>query len=433
MKINAKQLTFLYFSVVASAIIIIHATVFMSTAEDMERLYAENRLAKISEYLFNSLEKHQIQKQAQFVLQTQGKAKFDPYIQVYFDEALIPNELGIPENLPLGVAFETEDSSTKRTYFVLKQNLGPSYGIAHFVLDNSFYELTEESLLTSQSRQILISSALLIVSLLIILQMATHLTRPISQVANDLANRPPQSMEPIKTPTGIIPKEIDQLIASFNDFQKRITELVEKERAFNRYASHELRTPLMVMKGAITLLGESNEPAFIEKQRQRLAKATNDMNEFIQTLLSLTKLTPSNQTVNSEITESELRNVVENHRYLLNKKTVITNITVRENLQITMPEPAFNILLGNLIKNAFTNTFEGQIDITVDHQKITITDTGIGLQDKAQSEEGYGLGLLLVKDICKKFGCKFSLVENEKSGCTACLVFPETLAATNKH
>ena len=425
MKINAKQLTFLYFSIVASAIIIIHASVFLSTTEDMELLYAENRLDSISEYLLKSLDNHQIKKQPEFLLQTQGKAEFDPLIKVYFDSTLIPKELNIPKDLAIGVAFETEDEINKRTYFVLKQNLGPNYGVAYLVLDNSFYELIEESLPTSQTKQIIISFSLLIVSLLVVLKISARLTSPISKMAEDLSHRQADSSEPIQLPQGFVPTELELLVASFNDFQERINQLVERERSFNRYASHELRTPLMVMKGAINLLAESKDPEFVEKQRIRLDKATNEMNEFIHTLLSLTKFPAAENMIQTDIGEGELKVLIDNHRYLLEGKKVPINIIVEGDLKIKMPEAAFNILIGNLIKNAFANTFEGQIDVHVVNQIFEIRDTGVGLLDQTKTNEGYGLGLLLVKDICKQFSCEFSLVANSDKGCTASLVFPK--------
>jgi signal transduction histidine kinase len=425
MKINAKQLTFLYFSIVASAIIIIHASVFLSTTEDIERLYAESRLDSISNYLLKSLDNHQIKKQPEFLLQTQGKAEFDPFIRVYFDSALIPKELNIPKDVALGFAFETEDEVNNKTYFVLKKNLGPSYGEAYLVLDNSYYELIEESLPTSHAKQLIISFALLIVSLLVVLKISARLTNPISKMVDDLSNRQADSLEPIQLPNGIVPTELEQLVTSFNDFQERINLLVERERSFNRYASHELRTPLMVMKGAINLLAESKDPAFVEKQRIRLDKATNEMNEFIQTLLSLTKLQPSENMITTDIGEGEFKSLIDNHRYLLEGKEVAINIIVEGDLKIKMPEAAFNILIGNLIKNAFANTFEGQVDINVVNQIFEIRDTGVGLLDQTKTNEGYGLGLLLVKDICKQFSCVFSLVANSDKGCTASLVFPK--------
>ena len=424
MKINAKQLTFLYFSIVASAIIIIHASVFISTTEDIELLYAESRLDSISKYLLKSLDNHQIKKQPEFLFQTQGKAEFDPFIKVYFDSAIIPKELNLPNDLSLGVAFETEDEVNNKTYFVLKKNLGPSYGEVYLVLDNSFYELIEESLPISQTKQIIISFSLLIVSLLVVLKISTRLTNPITKMAEDLSHRQADSNEPIQLPQGFVPTELALLVASFNDFQERINILVERERSFNRYASHELRTPLMVMKGAINLLAESKDPDFVEKQRLRLDKSTNEMNEFIQTLLSLTKLPSTENMIETDIGEGELKNLIDNHRYLLEGKGVAINVNVVGDLKIKMPEAAFNILISNLIKNAFANTFEGQIDIHVENQIFEIRDTGVGLLDQTKTNEGYGLGLLLVKDICKQFSCEFSLVANSDKGCTASLVFP---------
>lgn len=423
MKINAKQLTFLYFSTVAITIITLHASVFISTREDIERLYAESRLNKTSEFLMSSLESHHIHKQGQLLLQTQGKANFDPYIKVIFDEQQLPAELNIPADLPIGIAFETEETQNHKVYFVIKQNFGPGYGNAYLLLDNSFYELIEDDLLTSNATQLVFSSALLILSLLIVFKLSARLTRPISQVAEELSNRDAHNFKPIEAPAGIIPTELTQLVTSFNGFQQRINDLVERERSFNRYASHELRTPLMVMKGAISLLGESKEPEFVEKQRLRLDKATNEMNEFIQTLLSLTKLPSSNNDVKGEISEQKLQQIVDNHRYLLEGKTIDITIKINNTLYINMPEAAFNILIGNLVKNAFANTFEGAIDIMIDQQTFTISDTGVGLLDTDKTSEGFGLGLLLVKDICKQFSCQFSLRQNEIKGCTASLVF----------
>lgn len=422
MKISARQLTFLYFSVVATAIIVIHASVFHSTTEDMERLYAENRLQRISDYLLSSLDNHQIEKQGQFYLQTQGKAKFDPLINIVFDPELLPPNLNIPLDAPLGIAFEAEDEENQRTYFVIKENFGPSFGNAYLLLDNSFYELIEERLLTSSTQQIVISFALLFISLFVVYKLSAKLTQPLSIIAEDISHRHAQVLEPIKSPPGIIPVELHQLIESFNAYQEKIIELIERERAFNRYASHELRTPLMVMKGALSLLGESNEPEFVERQRQRLLRATNEMNEFIQTLLSLTRL-PSEQVIHSTVSQHELAHIIDNHRYLLEGKPVSVTLDISQDLQIKMPEPAFNILVGNLIKNAFANTHEGQISIICKEQSLQIVDTGIGLESNEKASEGYGLGLLLVKDICKKYRCQFALEDNQNAGCTATIHF----------
>ncbi len=424
MKITSKQLTFFYFSIVSMIIIVIHASVFISTSEDMERLYAEHRLDKIREYLLDALDNHQLEKKPEILLQTQGKAKFDPFVKVIFEHSKLPKGLIIPDDLRNGVAFEATDSVTNKTYFLVKHHMGHSYGEAYLLLDNSFYEMIEEHLPTSSRNQLLISISLLIISLFIVFKLSTKLTKPISDVAEVLAHRQSDNLEPIRHPEGLVSSEIHQLILSLNAFQERINQLLERERAFNRYASHELRTPLTVIKGIINLLEESKEPEFVEKQRLRLKKVTLEMQEFIQTLLSLTKVQSENSQCLNEIIEEDIQSIIDHHLYLLNSKNVKVHVDVNNSLTIPMPKAAFNILLGNLIKNAFAGTAEGQITIQVAKQEILIKDTGLGLQNKQSNQEGFGLGLLLVRDICKKYACTFSLQDNADEGCTAKIQFP---------
>ena len=72
--------------------------------------------------------------------------------------------------------------------------------------------------------------------------------------------------------------------------------------------------------------------------------------------------------------------------------------------------------LGNLIKNAFQYTDDGEVIVTIDAEKITVTDTGLGIPEAmmpllyerferlnevntADQVEGSGLGLSIVQRI----------------------------------
>jgi signal transduction histidine kinase len=90
-----------------------------------------------------------------------------------------------------------------------------------------------------------------------------------------------------------------------------------------------------------------------------------------------------------------------------------------------MPEFSFHILLGNIIKNAFAYTQYGEIVINVMPTYIEVIDTGKGTDGESirESVDGYGLGLLLVKDICHRYGWTFTLNNNLKNGCTAKVEF----------
>ncbi|KJF92475.1 ATP-binding protein [Photobacterium angustum] len=64
-------------------------------------------------------------------------------------------------------------------------------------------------------------------------------------------------------------------------------------------------------------------------------------------------------------------------------------------------------------------TEKGSIVISVTPSRISIIDTGIGLEKKPRGVEGYGLGLLISRDICHKYGYEFEILNNPHGGCRA--------------
>ncbi|WP_428193541.1 ATP-binding protein [Aliivibrio sifiae] len=77
------------------------------------------------------------------------------------------------------------------------------------------------------------------------------------------------------------------------------------------------------------------------------------------------------------------------------------------------------VLIGNLIKNAFNCTEERQISLLMNQNGFSIIDSGIGLDSKPRGIEGFGLGLLIVRDICQLYDLSFTL--NIKKKITAAL------------
>ncbi|MEM0911886.1 MAG: ATP-binding protein, partial [Pseudomonadota bacterium] len=80
-------------------------------------------------------------------------------------------------------------------------------------------------------------------------------------------------------------------------------------------------------------------------------------------------------------------------------------------------------VIKNLLINAFGCSVNGEVSLTIDERSIQVIDNGIGLGAKPRGYEGFGVGLILVEDICKKYGWKFTLTENKGKGCTARVVF----------
>lgn len=412
---SAKQLTVLYFSIVAFAIITIHATVLESTLERIEQVSIQNRLLLQKDDIIVRYKESS----------NKSQLKIDQFTMVYGSLDDLP--IFVDRNIVLveDKAFELERNAQIHTeYFLMKYAVNDTKdGYIYALQQDLAFELGEDEVLMTQSPQTLTSLVLLIVSLLVVMRISDRLTSPVSLLAKQISARAPDDMSKIMIPDGIATKELLQLVDSFNHNQEQIKILLERERSFNRLASHELRTPLMVMKGATSLLSHNNEHAFIKKQQTRLAKATTEMNDFIETLLSLTKSEKLETSAARLVEQDEIEQIADAHFHLIDDKAVIFELDVIELPTIMIPEAGFKILLGNLLKNAFAYTDVGRVKVSIEKQQIKVVDTGTGITLEPRGSDGYGLGLLIAKDICRKYDWQFTLENNSDSGCTATLRF----------
>jgi signal transduction histidine kinase len=105
------------------------------------------------------------------------------------------------------------------------------------------------------------------------------------------------------------------------------------------------------------------------------------------------------------------RSIIE-HSYLLEGKTV--EVQVNDNCQatITAQQGMLKVLLDNLLSNAFQYTDSGAVIISFTDNKLTIADTGSGIEAdisekitepnvKGSQSTGYGFGLSIVKRLCE--------------------------------
>lgn len=408
---SAKQLTFTYFSIVAFAIISIHFALLETTLEDFELINATNRLQHAKEVAKEVLSENDVQ-----------TVSIPPFSHAYIGRELLPSHLIIPDSLPDDEAVELKRVSSDDTeYFIMRSNLmirGKQLSV-YFLYYDDIYELSEEQIFWNQAKQLSITFVLILISLFVILSISRRLTAPLSELTNDLEARSATDLSPIQPPRGVVSKELLQLVTSFNIYSERIHQLLERERSFNRYASHELRTPLMVMKGAISLLGQSNDPAFIEKQRIRLLHASDEMNDFVTTLLSLTREENLTHLSPRTLGHDELNSIATEHEHLLANKPVEWRVTINGETTVKAPETTMKILIGNLIKNAFACTEEGTVTLETSPDSIKVIDSGIGLGSKPRGVEGFGLGLLIAGDICRKYGWQLKHYNNDSQGCIA--------------
>lgn len=425
---SAKFLTFLYFSIVALAIIAIHISVYWQTTEDLEHLYGQNRLDQIRAHTAEMLARVEIGDQPGIRIQPQTGSELDRGTEIVFDFSVLPDWLPDPEELEWDEGVEALSETTDEAYFLMKTRFPTADGPREAILlmDFRLYELSEAQLFEAHEKQVALSVVLLIISLLVVIKISDRLTRPISNFADTLAEKATGDLTPVPVPPGTTTRELVEMVDTFNSYLERISSLVERERSFSRYASHEMRTPLTVMRGALTLMEESEDPEFNALQRKRLNDAVLEMSELIETLLNLTRPGDGSRDIPRPLTVPELEAVAREHDHLLAGKDLAWRARIDGSPVIRMPEPTLRVLLGNLVKNAFRYAQSGEVLIEASPGCITVSDTGAEHSDGEHIQEGFGLGLLLVRDICHRYGWHTEHMENDRGGWTTRVTFEET-------
>lgn len=248
----------------------------------------------------------------------------------------------------------------------------------------------------------------------------------LSDMANSLdENQPELSFDIMNDKT-----EIGQLAITLHKTMGRIHQYHQREKQFLQNASHELRTPIAVVSSALDIidLRISQQNYNMADQYQNMRRATKDMAQITEALLLLSRKN-SNQTPLEYIHLNQLIQVtIDEHRYLLENKSTTNShevITVDffsedEGKQYQLPKSLCQIILNNLIRNAFEHTNRGKVRIHLDKKRISITNTGTGLSDHFQhnqsrglsNNQGFGIGLDIVQQIAEQQGWQFKISLN---------------------
>ena len=213
--------------------------------------------------------------------------------------------------------------------------------------------------------------------------------------------------------------EFIELTTQLNAYRAEIVNVLKREQLFARCASHELRTPLAIVKGANTLLDQAPSSAFQARQISKIKKASNQMINIIEALLSLVRYERNYEDMALRtITKAEIQSIIDDYMpYIENKKNSIS-LTVDYEPKICASMAIIRMIIGNLIQNAISATENGKIEVRMDRNSIAILDEGSGITVE-HFKEGHGLGILLIKMLCERFEWTFSLDNREEKGCIA--------------
>jgi len=235
--------------------------------------------------------------------------------------------------------------------------------------------------------------------------------------------------------------EVGRLAAAFDDYARKLTALVERDREFNADVSHELRTPLAVVATTTELLlGDETLSDKIRERLKRIERASRQSTELTNALLLLSRSERS-APVDGETTDvgKLVEQVIDVYRSHIGRKPIDVKVELQHPIEVVAPSSVVAVALGNLIGNAFKYTQRGDVLITVGAARgiVTVEDSGPGIKaedaeklfergvrgENSAGSKGAGLGLAIVRRLCELYDWRVSLAPRPQGGAVATLDF----------
>lgn len=233
----------------------------------------------------------------------------------------------------------------------------------------------------------------------------------LSQWATELKTEPSTAMQ-VKFPI----EELNQLAGQLREGVNEIETLNRREQQFLKHASHELRTPLATLLASL----ETLELTANDRQQgtiNRALRAGHNMNRLSSTLLWLAR----DGECLPEPTAIELRlfiiDIVEEHRYLLRQDNAYVQLDISDNI-ITIERELLAIVVANLVRNAYQHSSQGNIMISADASGLCISNPTEHME-RDSLDSITGLGLELVKRICRKLNWLFEFTQHDNTTCVS--------------
>ena len=201
----------------------------------------------------------------------------------------------------------------------------------------------------------------------------------------------------------------------------RSEDLYEQQKQFIGNASHELQTPLAVIGNRIDWMVDSmdlseeplNELFLIRKELRHIIKLN-------KTLLLLTKIDSQQFPEVEDVDVVALINEqVEMLSEIYSYKGICCELVLPKSFVYKMNVTLANVLIGNIMKNAFVHSSNGsRIEVTLKQNVLIVSNSGESSLDAdrifdrfyqgTKKEESSGLGLALVYAVAHCYNLKLS-------------------------
>ncbi|MCZ8529400.1 sensor histidine kinase [Alteromonas sp. PRIM-21] len=214
-------------------------------------------------------------------------------------------------------------------------------------------------------------------------------------------------------------KELNALAAIIHGSLQNVRTTLNREREFVNHASHELRTPIAVIRSSAALLHRVIDSGNTKGNNAlaRVDHASKTMADLTETLLWLGRNEETALPKENVDLKAMVEALSQDLMYLLSGKDVNVQLDLSE-CALLLPKTASEIVIGNVIRNAYQHTQQGNVAITLSGATLTVLNEEEGLEQGENAslsitpnsglDGGFGIGLKLIDKLCAKLEWGYS-------------------------
>jgi signal transduction histidine kinase len=163
------------------------------------------------------------------------------------------------------------------------------------------------------------------------------------------------------------------------------------------------------------------------------------MEELTSAFLMLARESATGLPLEATCVNDVLADELDRARLLATDKPIESRLQATHRVFVDAPEKLLPVMLGNLLRNAFSYTDAGEVTVEVGAGTVVIRDTGVGIapgkldamyqpfvRGDTARRGGHGVGLTIVRRLSDRFGWPVTIDSTLGIGTRVTIRFPDS-------